>query len=120
MDISKETQEKIAQLQLFEQNLQSFMTQKRSFQSQLLEIENALKEVEGSQGAVYKIAGAVMFSAEKETLKKDLKERNDVLQLRIKNIDQQETALQEKAKKIQEEVMAEIDQHMKKDNERTD
>lgn len=120
MDISQEAQEKIATLQLFEQNLQTFMTQKRSFQSQLLEIENALKEVENAKGTVYKIAGAVMFSTDKETLQKDLKERNEVLHLRMKNIEKQETALQEKAKKIQEEVMAEIDQHMKEDNGRTD
>jgi len=45
MDVSKETEKDIAQLQLIEQNLQNFLVQKQTFQTQLLEIDNALKEL---------------------------------------------------------------------------
>ncbi|MDP3728606.1 MAG: prefoldin subunit beta [bacterium] len=115
MDIAKDTQEKIAQLQLFEQNLHSFSTQKRTIQSQMLEIENALKELESSQGAIYKIVGTVMFHSEKEKLSKDLKERKEVLDIRIKSFEKQEKAIEEKAKNLQTEVMAELEKHMDKD-----
>ena len=115
MDIAKDTQEKIAQLQLFEQHIHSFSTQKRGIQSQMLELENALKELDTAKGTVYKIVGTVMFHAEKENLHKDLKERKDVLDLRIKSLEKQEKATEEKAKKLQAEVMAELETHMNKD-----
>lgn len=116
MDVSKETQDKIAQLQLFEQNLHNFSNQKRNFQSQILEIENALKETENTNGPIYKIVGNVMFLSEKEKLKKDFSERKEVLDLRIKSLEKQEKSIEEKAKKIQAEVMEEIEKHMKKEN----
>ena len=115
MDIGKDTQEKIAQLQLFEQHIHSFSTQKRSIQSQMLELENALKELHTAQGAVYKIVGTVMFQSEKEKLGSDLHERKEVLDLRIKSLEKQEKATEEKAKKLQAEVMAELEKHMDKD-----
>ena len=115
MDFSPETQEKIAQLQLFEQNMHSFGTQKRGIQSQMLELDNALKELETAKGQVYKIVGTIMFHAEKETLGKDLKEKKDMLDLRIKSVEKQEKAIEEKAKKLQAEVMAELEKHMEKD-----
>ncbi len=119
MDISPDTQKKIAQLQLLEQNLHSFATQKRNIQSQMLEIENALKELKESTGAIYKIVGTVMFSAEKNILNKDLAERKEVLDVRIKSLEKQEKGTEERAKKLQTEVMAELETHMSKD-ERTD
>lgn len=115
MDIAKDTQEKIAQLQLLEQNLHSFSTQKRNIQSQMLEIDNALKELETAKGTVYKIVGPIMFHSEKEKLSKDLKERKDVLDLRIKSFEKQEKNVEEKAKALQTEVMAELETHMDKD-----
>jgi len=113
MDVSKDTQEKIAQLQLFEQNMHSFAMQKRGFQTQVLEVENALKEAESTQGPIYKITGTIMFLTEKDKLFKDLKERNEVLDLRIKSLEKQEKSIEEKAKKIQSEVMKELEEHMK-------
>ena len=115
MDIANDTQEKMAQLQLFEQHIHSFFTQKRNIQSQMLELENALKELEISSGSVYKIVGTVMFHSEKEKLSKDLKERKDILDLRIKSLEKQEKATEEKAKKLQAEVMAELEKHVDKD-----
>ena len=46
MNVSKETEQKIQQLQLIEQSMQQFLMQKQSFQTQLVEIESALKELE--------------------------------------------------------------------------
>ena len=113
MDMSKETQEKISQLQLFEQNLHMLVTQKRTFQSQVLEIENALKEVEGSSEDVYKIVGMVMFKSPRDKIKTELEERKSVLDLRLKSLEKQEKNIKEKAEKIQAEVMVEIEKRMK-------
>ena len=113
MDIEKETQEKISQLQMLEHSLNNFVSQKQNFQSQFLEIENALNEMKNCKGKVYKITGNVMFESEKESLNKELNEKKDLLDIRIKSLEKQETALEEKAKKLQAEVMEELDKHMK-------
>ncbi len=115
MNMSPETQEKITQLQLFEQNMHQFLTQKRTFQSQVLEIDNAVKELDGCEGAVYKIVGGVMLQSEKDKLLADLKERKDVLDLRLSSVEKQEKATKEKAEKIQAEVMQAIEAEMKKE-----
>lgn len=108
MTQDKKTEEQIAQLQLVEQNLQSFLIQKQSFQTQLLETNNALKEMDSSQDKVYKIIGTVMVATDKEVLIKDLNEKKELLNLRIKNIEKQEKELREKGSKIQEEVIKKL------------
>ncbi len=107
MEMTKETQEKIGQLQLIEQNLQNLLAQKQQFQSQMIEIDSALKEIKTSKEA-YKIVGNIMVSSDKESLEKDLKEKKEMVDIRIKALEKQEKQLKEKAQKIQQEVMGNI------------
>lgn len=107
MEMTKETQEKIGQLQLIEQNLQNLLAQRQQFQAQLLEIDSALKEIKTSEKA-YKIIGNIMVSSDKGSLEKDLKEKKDMMDIRIKALEKQEQQLKEKAQKIQQEVMGSI------------
>lgn len=102
-DISKETEEKINQLQLYEQSMQNFLVQRQQFQAQLLEIESALKEIEGTK-EVYKIVGNIMVSSNKEDIKKELSSKKDMFELRIKSLEKQENQIKEKAKKLQSEI----------------
>jgi len=107
MKVSKETQEKITELQLLEQNMQSFLIQRQNFQAQLAEIESALNEIKKSKDT-YRIIGNIMVKAEKKELEKDLKQKKEMFELRIKNIEKQEEKLKEKASEIQEEVMKQM------------
>jgi prefoldin beta subunit len=113
MDFSKETEEKVRQLQMFEQNMHSIITQKQTFQSQILEIENALNELKNAEGKVYKIVGTIMIDATKVNLEKDLNERKEVLDLRLKALKKQEDDFRERAEKLQKEVMTEIEKKEK-------
>jgi len=106
-DISKDTEQKIAQLQLYEQSLQNILMQKQQFQSQSLEIESALKELETTKEA-YKIVGNIMVASKKEDLKKDLQSKKETMALRIKTLEKQEKQIRDKAKKLQEEVSKKI------------
>ena len=110
MDVSKDTEQKIGQLQMFEQSLQSFLGQKQQFQIQLAEIESALEELATTQKA-YKIVGNIMVESEKEELKTDLNSKKEMLELRIKTMEKQETQVREKAQKLQSEIL----KTMKKD-----
>jgi len=48
MELDKETQEKIQELQSYEQGLHSILIQKQAFQMELNETENALDEITDS------------------------------------------------------------------------
>ena len=106
-EISKETEHKINQLQLFEQGMQTILAQKQQFQMQLVEIESALNELNKSDTA-YKIVGNIMVASDKEDLKADLKSKKDIVDLRLKTLEKQENQIKEKAEKLQAEVLKKI------------
>jgi prefoldin beta subunit len=105
--MKKDTEQMIGQLQMFEQSLQNFLMQKQQFQSQLIEVESALKELKNKEEA-YKIVGNIMVAAKKEELEKDLNQKKETIELRIKTLEKQESAIKEKAQAMQKEVMEEL------------
>ncbi len=107
MEVSKETEQKISQLQMFEQSLQNFLGQKQQFQIQLVEIESALNELESTDKA-YKIVGNIMVETDKNELKADLQSRKEMLELRIKTMEKQEAQVREKASNLQSEILKKI------------
>ena len=107
MEVSKETEQKISQLQMFEQSLQTFLGQKQQFQVQLVEVESALNELENTDRA-YKIVGNIMVESNKNELKTDLQSKKEMLELRIKTMEKQETQVREKASKLQSEILQKI------------
>lgn len=106
--MEKETEAKISQLQLYEQSVQNLLMQKQQYQLQLAEIESALKELDKTDEA-HKIVGNIMVLTKKDDLKKDLKEKKDVTELRIKSFEKQEKQIKEKAAKLQEEILKKIE-----------
>lgn len=113
--MNKETENKIAKLQLIEQNMQQFLMQKQNFNAQLMEVKNALREIEETKGKSYKIVGNIMVASDKDKLKEDLENKTDILNIRIRNIKKQEQNLKEQAENIQKEVMNEL--NLNKDEE---
>lgn len=107
MEVSKETEQKISQLQMYEQSLQSFLGQKQQFQVQLVEIESALSELQNTNNA-YKIVGNIMVEADKNELKADLQSKKEMLELRIKTMEKQEAQVREKASSLQSEILKKI------------
>jgi|TARA_B100001964_G_C14199608_1_gene585113 prefoldin beta subunit len=108
-DVSKESEQKISQLQMLEQSMQNLLMQKQQFQLQQVEIESALKELENVDEA-YKIVGNIMVLSKKNDLKSDLESKKEVIGLRIKNMEKQESQVREKASKLQSEVLKEMKQ----------
>ena len=106
-DNKDSTEEKIQQLQMIEQSLSNLLIQRQQFQSQLIEVDSALKEVV-STGIVYKIIGNIMVKTEKEKINSDLTSKKEIIELRIKNLEKQETQIKDKAKKIQSKVIEEM------------
>ncbi len=107
MEVSKETEQKIGQLQMFEQSLQSFLGQKQQFQVQLVEVDSALSELDTTDKA-YKIVGNIMVEADKNDLKSDLQSKKEMLEIRIRTMEKQEAQVRERASKLQSEILMKI------------
>lgn len=105
--MKKDTEEKIGQLQLFEQSLQNLLAQKQTFQAQTVETESALEEL-GKSDTCYKIVGNIMVRKKKEDLETDLKSRKEMMDLRLSSIEKQENQIKKKASELQAEVLKEI------------
>lgn len=105
---SKDLANKIQELQIIEQSLQTIMLQKQNSQFELSEVSEALEELDSAKGEVYKVVGQIMIKSKKEDLKKDLTEKKEVSELKMKNFDRQEKTLKEKLTKLRNEVMNEL------------
>ncbi len=106
--VSKDIAARIQELQMLEQSLQNILIQKQNSQFELSEVSEALEELNGAKGEVYKIVGQIMIKSKKEDLKKDLEEKREVSELKIKNFDRQEKMFKEKLTKLRDEVMNEL------------
>jgi len=106
--MNKDTEKKIQQFQIIEQQLDNIILQKQNFQVQLAENENASVELEKSNKTPYKIIGTIMVSSERNSLLKDLKESREIIELRLKTLEKQENNLKEKAESLQKDLMEEL------------
>jgi len=110
--MKKDTEQKIGQLQMFEQSMQNFLLQKQQLQAQLIELESALKELK-TKNEAYKIVGNIMVASKKDELEKDLNTKKETIQLRIKTLEKQENTIKDKAQTLQKEVMKELSEKKK-------
>lgn len=106
--IDGETEKKIQEMQILEQNLQNLLLQKQAFQLELNETENAGVELKKAKGDVYKVVGQIMLSANRVELEKELKNKKNILGLRIKAIEKQEIELKARLERFREEVLEKI------------
>jgi len=96
---------KIQEMQILEQNLQNLLLQKQAFQMELSETEAALKEIEKADDEVFKIIGQLMIKTNKPEVKKDLLNKQKLLDMRLKPLEKQESTLSTKIEEIREELM---------------
>ena len=108
MDLDKETQQKIQELQGLEQNFQQVLMQKQAFQIELSETENALAEIVKSEDDVFKIVGNIMIKTDKKTTEEELKKKQELLALRLKAIEGEEQSFTKQAEELRAEVMKKI------------
>ncbi len=104
MNIDKETEKRIEELQILEQQLQKFLMEKQAMQVELNETENALGELNKTNDEVYKILGGVMIKSNKEELIKELKEKKKLFEIRISSIEKQEGLLSNKTEEMKREL----------------
>jgi len=106
--MEKRQEEKLKELQILEQNLQNIIIQKQTYLLEMTDINNALEELSKQKDDVYKIVGSLMVKTKKEEVEKELRQKKEITEIRIKNLDKQEQIFNEKSLKMREELMDEF------------
>ena len=99
-------EQKLQEMQILEQGLQSILMQKQAFEMELAETSAALVEIGRSKENVYKMIGQLMIKKEKKEVEEELKNKEKMLKLRLENLGKQEADLSEKSDKLRGEVFS--------------
>jgi len=108
-NLDEETQRKIQELQMMEQNFQQLLMQKNAFVMESNETDLIIKEVEKTEGEVSRVIGnQVIIKTTKEAILEDMKKNKELIEVRMKTIDEQEKEFSKQIESIREEVMKKI------------
>ena len=101
--ITPEAQQILIELQTFQQQMQTVLIQKESLNIQNMEIDKALEELKkATTEDVYKAVGPILIKSTKKDLEKELTEKKETVDLRLKSLQKQEDRIKEKLKEVQE------------------
>ncbi|HJJ42080.1 MAG TPA: prefoldin subunit beta [Methanocorpusculum sp.] len=104
--IPPQIQQQLGMFQQIQQQLQQVSSQKMQYDLTLRETKRAIDELESikDDAAVYSTVGTIMIQKDKESVKAELKERVDSLQLRISSLEKQEKTMSAKASALQKQI----------------
>lgn len=105
---SKQVQELLNQAQLYQQQMQGIVAQKEAMNVQLIEISKALEELDKVKESeeVYKIAGPILVKSKKTEVRKDLKEKEDMIRMRLKTMESGEKRIRTKIEELRDKISA--------------
>lgn len=105
-ELPPQIQNQLAQLQQLQQQAQAVIAQKAQIEGLIREIDAALKELERSSddAVVYKSVGELLFRADRQKLLEELKERRDMMDLRLKTMTKQEERIQSRFSQLQDQL----------------
>jgi prefoldin beta subunit len=104
--ISPKVQNQIAQLQQLQQQMQTVGAQKTQYEMAAREARRAIEEMKDipEDAAVFLSMGTVMMQKKKDEVLKNLNEKVETLELRIKSLEKQETLIQGKFEQLQAQI----------------
>jgi prefoldin beta subunit len=112
-EISKlppQIQQRLLRLQQLQQTLQGAMVQKQQLELQLTEVEQAINELEKTKktAVIYKSIGALLVKSKKTAVTTELKEREELLKMRVDVLGKQEERLRTQVKELQEKLQRDL------------
>lgn len=104
--IPPQIQQKLGMFQQIQQQMQQIASQKMQYEMTLRETKRADEELNSAKEdtVIFSSIGSVMIQKDKESVKKELSERIDSLELRISSLDKQEKAMTEKATQLKTQI----------------
>ena len=106
IEMTPEAQKYLMELQTIQAQLQNIAIQKETFTIQNIEIEKALEELEKTDDNedVFKAVGPILIKTKKADMVKELNEKKETAEVRLKSLDKQEAELQEKIQEGQQKL----------------
>ncbi|RJS90324.1 prefoldin subunit beta [Candidatus Bathyarchaeota archaeon] len=108
--LPQNVRERLLRLQQLQNTLQSLAAQRQRLELELSETERALKSLEDvpPERKIYKSVGALLVEKEKEAVVKELTERKELLEVRVKVLGRQEDKTRKRALELQKILQKEL------------
>jgi len=102
---SEEAQQILGQAQIYQQQIQGIMAQKEMLASQIAEIDKALEELANTkEKQVYRISGPILLKTGKNKVKKELEDKKEMINLRLKSLEKSEKKAKEKVDVLRQKL----------------
>ena len=99
--MAEEMQQQVIEFERGRAQLFNISTQKQQLQLQLSTVQQAIEELEKTkEKRVFKAVGNIMVQADTVKVKKELVERKETIELRLKSVEKQEESLLNRLNKI--------------------
>ena len=106
MQLPPQAQQLLMQMQTFQQQVQAIAIQKDTLNMQKLEFDKALEELKRTKDGedVYKAVGPILIKSSKSELVKELSDKLETIEVRLKSLDKQEDKVKEKLQEGQQQL----------------
>jgi len=102
----EESEQLLNQAQLYSQQMQNIMTQKTAFAIELNEIRKSLEELHKTkEKTVFKLSGPILIKVDTEEVIKELQEKENMLNLRVKTLEKQEARIKERVNELRTKLI---------------
>lgn len=107
-ELPPQVQNLVAQLQQIQQQLQLVVSQKAQVEAMLEEAKQALEELQtvSEDTPIYKAVGSILVREGKEKVVKELNEKKESYEIRIKTLERQEERLRERFAELQKKLQS--------------
>ena len=104
--IPPELEQKLVKYQQVESQLAAVLTEKSTVMSEIKDLDRALTTLNsvGDESPVYKNTGFVMVKVPKESAVKELQDRKEELEIRLKGLENMESSLRTQLNVLKKEV----------------
>ncbi|MEM4156310.1 MAG: prefoldin subunit beta [Archaeoglobaceae archaeon] len=101
-----QVQKLVAQLQQIQQQLQLVVNQKAQIEAMFEETKQALEELQNvsEETPIYKAVGSILVREGKEKVVRELNEKKESFEIRIKTLERQEERLKERFAELQKKL----------------
>jgi len=99
-EITKKTEQDIAQLQNIQRQMQIISAQKQRFELENTIIDQAIVELDKAKGKTFKSIGGLLIESKPAELKKELGEKKETLKGRLDALTKQEERLKSKGEEL--------------------
>lgn len=110
-DVAASLNKALGEFEKMEKQLEVILIQKNQLKLQLSETKNAEEELKHATGDVYKSVGSLVFKTTKEKAEKDLKEKKELIDVKLNALGKEEVKLREAIKELQASLQAQMKEY---------